>query len=180
MIRLGSKSPTRALLLEQFKIPFVQDGGEFDEEQIKEDDPYEFVKIATRGKFDELFGKFGCEIPLLVADSVVVCDGKLLRKPKTKKEAKAMLELQSGNCTTVITCMIFQSKSSYLFDISQTSYRFAPFGSEAIERYVESGEAMGKAGAIMVEGFCKPYIQSVDGYQSTAMGLCVEKILPFV
>ncbi len=33
-----------------------------------------------------------------------------------------------------------------------------------------------KAGAIMVEGFCKPYIKSVVGYESTAMGLCVEKL----
>ena len=39
---------------------------------------------------------------------------------------------------------------------------------------------MGKAGAIMVEGFCKPYIKSVDGYESTAMGLCVEKLLPYL
>ncbi|MCV6607892.1 MAG: septum formation inhibitor Maf, partial [Campylobacterales bacterium] len=32
----------------------------------------------------------------------------------------------------------------------------------------------------MVEGFCKKYIKSVDGLQSTAMGMSLEKILPFV
>ena len=30
----------------------------------------------------------------------------------------------------------------------------------------------------MVEGFCKPYIKVVKGYESTAMGLCVEKLIP--
>jgi septum formation protein len=31
----------------------------------------------------------------------------------------------------------------------------------------------------MVEGFCKQYIKSVDGFESTAMGLQVEVILPW-
>jgi len=32
----------------------------------------------------------------------------------------------------------------------------------------------------MVEGFCKKYIKSVQGYESTAMGLSVEKLLPWL
>jgi septum formation protein len=32
----------------------------------------------------------------------------------------------------------------------------------------------------MVEGFCKPYIKSVNGFESTAMGLSIEKLLPFL
>ena len=49
-----------------------------------------------------------------------------------------------------------------------------------MDNYINSGECMGKAGAIMVEDFCKPYIKTVIGYESTAMGLCIEKLLPFV
>ena len=32
----------------------------------------------------------------------------------------------------------------------------------------------------MVEGFCKPYIKEVKGYESTAMGLCIEKLKSFI
>jgi septum formation protein len=32
----------------------------------------------------------------------------------------------------------------------------------------------------MVEGFCKPYIKNVYGYESTAMGLCVEKLKAYL
>ncbi len=181
MIRLGSNSPTRAFILTSQNIPFVQNGGSFDEDGITETNPYKFVKIATKGKFDELYSKFGCDdMPLLVADSVVVCEDKLLRKAKDKNDARKMIELQSGNKTSVVTCMIFKSQDSYIFDVSKTTYQFAPFNKEDIDRYIESGECMGKAGAIMVEGFCKPYIVSVDGYESTAMGLCIEKLLPFI
>lgn len=181
MIRLGSNSPTRAFILKSHNIPFIQNGGTFDEDSILTTDPIEFVKIATQGKFDELYQKYGCvDMPLLVADSVVVCEGKLLRKAKDKDDARDMIELQSGNKTSVVSCMIFKSHSTYLFDISTTTYEFSPFVKEEIDKYIDSGECMGKAGAIMVEGFCKPYIKNVEGYESTAMGLCVEKIIPFL
>jgi len=181
LIRLGSNSKTRAFLLEQHGIKFIQNGGEFDEESITTTDPREFVTQATKGKFEELFKKYGCdEMPLLVADTVVTSGGELLRKAKDKDDARRMLELQSGNEVSIISCMIFQSHDTELFDISTATYHFKEYDKEHMDEYIKSGECMGKAGAIMVEGFCKPYIKSVDGYESTAMGLCVEKLLPFI
>ena len=178
MIRLGSNSPTRAAILKDANIYFVQNGGSFDEDSILTQDPKEFVIKATSGKFNELFKEFTCEeMPLLVADTVVTCENKLLRKAKDQADARNMLELQSGNLTTIITCMIYKSKDKYFFDVSQTSYEFEEFDKDDLDKYISSGECMGKAGAIMVEGFCKPYIKSVEGYESTAMGLCVEKLL---
>lgn len=111
MIRLGSNSPTRAKILEAFNIEFIQNGGNFDEDSIKTTNPKEFCYLATKGKFDELYSKFGVEdFPLLVADSVVTSQEKLLRKPKDYNDAKYMLELQSGSKTSVISCFIFKRK----------------------------------------------------------------------
>ena len=178
MIRLGSTSKTRADILKAHNVDFIQNGGTFDEDSIDTKDPKEFVIKATMGKFKELFEKYGCEdMPLLVADTVVTCEKQLLRKAKDKDDARYMLELQSDNETSIITCMIFKSNDSYLFDVSTTTYTFNKFKYDDLNEYINSGECMGKAGAIMVEGFCKPYIKSVDGYESTAMGLCVEKII---
>ena len=181
MIRLGSNSPTRALILKNFGIDFIQNGGDFDEDSIITTNPKSFCYEATKGKFNELYKKYGVEdMPLLVADSVVTCDGKLLRKAKDLSDAKAMLELQSGNKTSVITCMIYKSKELELIDISITSYEFAQFDKKHMQEYLESKECFGKAGAIMVEGFCKPYIKQVIGYESCAMGLCIEKLKKFL
>ena len=178
MIRLGSNSQTRAKILKENNINFVQNGGTFDEDSILTTDPKSFVYQATLGKYNELINKYGCEdMPLLVADSVVSCNNKLLRKAKDKNDAKKMLELQSGNETSVITCMIFESKTKKLIDISITTYQFSKFDKNEITRYIESCNCFGKAGAIEVEGFCKPYIKSVEGLESTAMGLCVEKLI---
>ena len=181
MIRLGSKSPTRALILNNFKIDFIQNGGEFDEDTITTTNPKSFVYKATKGKFKELFKKYGIDdMPLLVADSVVTANGELLRKAKDEADARRMLKLQSGNETSVITCMIYKSKSKELIDISITTYKFKPFNPEHIDEYIKSGECFGKAGAIMVEGFCKPYIKEVVGLESTAMGLSIEKLIPYL
>jgi len=181
MIRLGSNSKTRAIILNNHNIKFEQCGGNFDEEQITTKDPQEFVRLATLGKFEELVKTYGYEdMPLLVADSVVSCEGKLLRKAKNLNNARDMLELQSNNTTTIITCMIFKSKETYIFDVSSTTYIFDEFNKNDLDEYISSKECMGKAGAIMVEGFCKPYIKKVNGYESTAMGLTIEKLMPFI
>ncbi len=177
MIRLGSNSPTRALILKTHGIDFIQNGGDFDEDSIITTNPKSFCYEATLGKFNELYKKYGVDdMPLLVADSVVTCDGKLLRKAKDIKDAKQMLKLQSGNFTSVITCMIYKSKEKEIIDISITTYEFDKFDEKHMEEYLNSGECFGKAGAIMVEGFCKPYIKTVIGFESCAMGLCVEKL----
>mgnify|MGYP001397718253 CR=1 FL=1 len=177
MIRLGSNSPTRAKILKEHGIKFIQNGGNFDEDLIKTKNPKSFCYEATKGKFEELYKKYGVEdMPLLVADSVVTCNGELLRKAKDENDAKRMLQMQSGNKTSVITCMIFKSKKMEYIDISITTYEFLPFNKKDMQDYIDSKECMGKAGAIMVEGFCKPYIKKVIGYESRAMGLCVEKL----
>ena len=181
MIRLGSNSPTRALILKNARIDFIQNGGNFDEDSITTTDPKSFCYEATKGKFDVLYKKYGIEeMPLLVADSVVTCEGKLLRKAKDLNDAEFMLELQSGNKTSVITCMIYKSKEKEIIDISITTYEFKKFDKKHMQNYLDSGVCFGKAGAIMVEGFCKPYIKNVLGFESTAMGLCVEKLQMFI
>ena len=48
------------------------------------------------------------------------------------------------------------------------------------EAYLNTDAWVGKAGACMVEGFCKSNIQEVTGLESTAMGLSVERLLPFL
>ena len=58
MIRLGSKSPTRALILQNYGIDFIQNGGDFDEDSIKTTNPKSFCYEATLGKFEELYKKY--------------------------------------------------------------------------------------------------------------------------
>lgn len=175
MIRLASSSITRAALLRSAGIDFIQECVDFDEDSVAATSPKNFVYLATLGKFEANLRAFGYdEYPLLVADTVVSAHGKILRKAKSAEDARDILLLQSGSVVSIITCMIFQSKKMKIIDISKTDYIFKTFDLDDMNSYLASGEWSGKAGACMVEGFCKKYIKEVKGFESTAMGLNTE------
>lgn len=181
MLRLASASITRAELLRSASISFIQESLDFDEDSIIASTPKNFVYQATLGKYRVNLDRFGCaDYPLLVADTVVTAQGKILRKAKDEADARSILAMQSGSEVAIITCMIYKTPRLELLDISSTHYFFDPFDAEETERFLASGEWKGKAGACMVEGFCKRYIREVRGYESTAMGLPVEILKPFL
>lgn len=180
-IRLCSQSESRAGILRNAGIAFVQSPVDYDEEQIVADSPKNFVYQATLGKYRAALKSYDYKMmPLLVCDTVVTSQGKILRKAKTVEDARAILQTQSGNVTSIVTCMIYKSAKLELIDISSTDYIFKPFDADALEAYLASGEWQGKAGGCMVEGFCKPYIKEVKGHESCAMGLSVELLLPWI
>ncbi len=181
MIYLCSSSPSRAMLLEKFGVAFTQKSVEYDEEQIVTSDAKDFVYTASKGKMEAAVRQFGLDIPLLCADTVIATkDGSILRKAKDVEDARRILMLQSGSSISIISSLHYRTKSLLFTDISATHYTFAPFEHDDLEAYLKSGLWQGKAGACMVEGFCKPYILSVNGLESTAMGLQVEVLLPWI
>ncbi len=181
MLRLASSSQTRALLLREAGIAFIQESVDFNEDAIVATTPKNFVYQATLGKYEANLKAFGYEdYPLLVADTVVTSQNQILRKAKCVDDARNILQTQSGNITSIITCFIYHAKDRKIVDISQTDYIFEKFEADDLDSYLQSGEWRGKAGACMVEGFCKKYIREVRGYESTAMGLSVEVLKRFM
>lgn len=180
MILLGSTSPTRATMLEAHHIPFIQKGSAFDEESLPLGDPDTFIYHATKGKLEACTQQYGLDLPILCADTVVTADGLILRKAKSREDARTILNRQSGNHVSIRTCTMLRSRQFELIDLSITTYHFRPFDTKDLEAYLESDQWEGKAGACMVEGFCKTYIDRVEGLESTAMGLSIERVLPFI
>ena len=179
MFILCSSSKTRALLLKKAGIEFVQKNCFFDEETIKATNPYEFVVLASFGKFKECKKCFGNE-NIIAADTVVSDGEQILRKAEDEKKAREILLAQSGKKIRIITSMWVQFKGRIFSRVDETVYEFKEFDEKDLENYLKSGEWRGKAGACMVEGFCKKYIKNVKGYESTAMGLCVEELLKII
>jgi len=178
---LCSSSESRALLLNNFSIDFVQKSVGYDEEQITTSVAKDFVYTASKGKLEAAVRAFGLDMPLLCADTVIATyDGSILRKAKDIEDARRILNIQSGSTISIISSLHYNSKTLAFSDISATYYHFSTFGEEDLEAYLASGLWQGKAGGCMVEGFCKKYIQSVDGFESTAMGLQVEVLLPWI
>ena len=179
MLILCSSSVTRAKLLKNAGIDFIQKKCKFNEESVKSKDPYEFVVSASLGKFQECLKCFKNE-NVLTADTVVTDGEKILRKAKNKEDAKKILLAQSGKEIKIITSMWIRFNNQIFGRIDETVYEFSDFDKKDLENYLNSNEWQGKAGACMVEGFCKKYIKNVKGYETTAMGLCVEEVLKII
>jgi len=181
MLRLCSGSSTRAKILKDSDIEFIQSSVDFNEEQIVAPSAKNFVYQATLGKYEEAIKRYNYkEMPILVADTVVTAHNQILRKARCKDDALNILMSQSGSKTSIITCMIYQSSQMKLIDISSTDYIFNEFDEDDLQIYLNSQEWRGKAGACMVEGFCKKYIREVIGYESCAMGLSVEVLKAYM
>ena len=181
MIRLCSSSPTRAKILDNFGIEFIQSSIEFNEDEVIDSRAKGFVWQVIKGKKDVALKNYSLDIPLLVADTVIEdFEGKILRKAKNMDDAKDILLRQSGKSISIISGVILKAKDYEFVDISNTTYIFEEFDNADLDKYLESLEWQGKAGACMVEGFCKKYIKKSIGLESTAMGLQVEKIAPWI
>ncbi|PAF44704.1 septum formation inhibitor Maf [Helicobacter sp. 11S02596-1] len=180
MIILASASLARAKLLRDFGVAFIQKPLDFDEDSIQTKNPKKFVYEATAGKLKAALETFGDKSPVLVADSVISVQGELQRKAKNTNEAVAFLNKQNAQTIEILTCMMYHAPKIDFIDISVTAYELYAFEPEDLRDYLDSKDWMGKAGCVMVEGFHKRYIKSQVGLTSTAMGLSVEKILPFL
>lgn len=180
MLILGSNSETRAKQLQAAGIEFIQKAADFDEDRVVADNLKSFVYLAAMGKMKACKEKFGLNETILCADSLVGIGNQILGKAYSEKEAREKLTLQSGNEAYITSCTILYKPEITIIDLSTTYYHFREFDKEDLESYIESGLWRGKAGACMVEGFCKKYIEKVDGLESTALGMSLEKVLPFV
>lgn len=180
MLRLCSSSPTRAKMLEAVGVSFIVSPQDFDESFVLEKEPLKFVYQATSGKLASALHLHDNILPILCADTVVASSGAIMGKAGSQEEAEQYLLMQSGKNVTIITATMLRAKDFYLEDVSKTVYEFDVFQKEDMKAYLSSGLWQGKAGACMVEGFCKKYIKNVKGYKSTAMGLTLEAVLPFL
>jgi septum formation protein len=115
---------------------------------------------------------------VLAADTVVVCDDKILVKPNDQDEACRMLAMLSGKTHTVVTAYALASVSIVLEAapvISQVTFR--PLGNAEIEEYVATGEPLDKAGAYGIQGRGADFIAMVVGSRDNVMGLPMQEVL---
>lgn len=110
---------------------------------------------------------------VLGADTIVVCDGRVLGKPCSPREAAEMLRTLSGRAHHVVTGVCLVSDGAVRSGHERTSVAFRALGEAEIAWYVETGEPMDKAGAYHIDGYGALFVESVTGSPSNVAGLPV-------
>lgn len=168
---LASASPRRKELLGLFGLPFVVRAADIDETMNPENAPYDEVARVSRRK--ALAVPRTEEDVVIAADTIVVCEGRVLGKPQDAAEAKAMLALLSGRDHQVMTgCTVLRGETGKTVT-EVTDLHFRPLSEKEIDRYVASGEPMDKAGAYGIQGGAALFCQRMVGDYYNVMGLPV-------
>lgn len=111
---------------------------------------------------------------LVVAmDTLVVSNRAILGKPVDAQEAKAMLQLLSGQTHQVITGVALVWKDISISDAAVTQVEFRRIHLREIDWYVETGEPLDKAGAYAIQGVGRIFINRIDGCYYNVVGFPV-------
>ena len=168
---LASASPRRRELLSLFGIPFAIRAADIDETMDPGKPPFDEVAQVSRMK--ALATPRGADDVVIAADTIVVCEGKVLGKPKDEADAVRMLSLLSGRDHQVMTgCTVLRGKTGETFT-EVTDLHFRPLHQKEIEKYVRSGEPMDKAGSYGIQGGAALFCERMVGDYYNVMGLPV-------
>lgn len=179
-IILASGSPRRKELLEligaEFKIITSNK-----EESFTSTDPEEVVKELSKMKAEDVAAGVPGPAVILGADTVVAHNGNILGKPKDKEDAIRMITSFEGDDHHVYTgvCIVRKEADGSVKTISfaeGTRVTVYPMTAEEIERYVDSGEPMDKAGAYAIQGLFAPYIKGIEGDYYNIVGFPIAGI----
>jgi len=172
---LASASPRRALILRTLGVRFrvVVSGAderlEPGEEAGAAAERLARLKAASAARSEPP--------PILAADTVVVCEGRILGKPVSPEDARQMLRRLSGRTHEVVTGLCLIAPRGTRSGVERTAVTFAPMSAEEIDWYVASGEPMDKAGGYHVDGKGALFVSSVAGSPSNVAGLPVRLFL---
>jgi septum formation protein len=180
-IVLASASPRRRALFEELQIPFIQMPSHIDEIRNPGEAPEDFAKRAALEKGEDVQKKLSAtgESPWIVsADTIVVLGDEVFFKPKDAKDAADMMQRLSGRTHVVVTGFaVGRTGHRWRVSHAETSVTFHALTKSQIDRYVQTGEGLDKAGAYAVQGLGTFLVERIDGNYFNVVGLPVSLVV---
>jgi septum formation protein len=114
---------------------------------------------------------------VLAADTLVHIDNEILGKPVDAEEALAMLLRLSGRTHRVTTGVFLGRPGEAEPFCVSTEVVFRELGAAEIQRYVDSGEPMDKAGAYGIQGGAAGFVSRIQGSYTNVVGLPLAEVV---
>ena len=168
---LASASPRRKELLGLFRVPFEIRVADIDETMDFTKPPFDEVARVSGLKAAATSREAGDVV--VAADTIVVCEGRVLGKPHSEAEAASMLRLLSGRDHQVMTGVTVICGENVQTFTEVTDIHFRDLSDKEIHAYVATGEPMDKAGAYGIQGGAALFCTHMVGDYYNVMGLPV-------
>jgi septum formation protein len=173
MLYLASQSPRRRQLLAQLGLEFRLLDIDVEEVRGAGEPARDYVRRVAREKAGAGLLEVVAVANALVlgADTEVVLDDEVFGKPRDGADAAAMLRRLSGRRHRVLSSVSLVAAAREVQAMSVSEVEFAELSDVEIERYVATGEPLGKAGAYAIQGRGEVFIRHLSGSYSGVMGL---------
>lgn len=175
---LASASPRRRELLCQIGAQVrIASTKEVDESYPENIAPEEVAPYISAKKAHAYADSIESGETLITADTVVICEGRVLGKPHNEHEAVEMLRQLSGRTHSVVTGVtIMNSERGRTFGVT-TEVDFAPLSDNEIRYYVEKYRPLDKAGAYGIQEWIGYIgITGIRGDYYNVMGLPLQRL----
>ena len=112
------------------------------------------------------------------ADTVVHLDDRILGKPKSRENARSVLQDLSGRTHMVVTGVAVLRTDTGLFATAAevTEVKFCRLSEREIENYLETGEPFDKAGSYGIQGMGCLLVEGVRGCYHNVVGLPLSRV----
>lgn len=168
---LASASPRRARILSELGVPFRTVVSHQDESVNPGEDGAATVERLACAKALAVAAKE--TLPVLGADTAVLCDDDILGKPADDADAGAMLRRLSSRSHDVVTGVCVVRGEGVHSGVERSRVTFAELSDEDVGWYVDTGEPLDKAGGYNIAGRGALFIETVEGSPSNVAGLPV-------
>lgn len=171
---LASTSPRRRELLARLGVPFEVASPQFEEVIDPLASPETQAEQFALGKARSIVAT---DAVVLGSDTLVVVDRTILGKPTDPADARRMLRLLCGRAHRVVTAVavVAPGQLDHVF-VDEATVRMRPADDAEIAAYVATGEPMDKAGAYAAQGAGARFIASIEGDETTVIGLPLRRL----
>ena len=186
---LGSASPRRRELLSLITEDFTVRLADIDERALENDLEQrhvpacqvseELASAKAKAVFEMLELELKADSVVIGADTSVILDDVIYGKPESKEDAKRMLTNLSGRKHVVATgvSLVFEGGEKRFTDVSLVEfYPLDDYQKNVIERYIESGDPMDKAGAYGIQSGGALLVRGIEGDFLNVVGLPVARL----
>ena len=179
-IILASQSARRRDILENLGVQFEIKVSSVDESMDPALSAGENTSAVSLRKAEAVEKELGVcpedDALIIASDTVVVCDGVILGKPKDKAHATSMMRMLSGRRHSVISgiAVIYRGKRVSAYE--ETEVEFRTLTDSEIEAYVSTDEPYDKAGGYGIQDKAAVFVRGIHGDYLNVVGLPVYRL----
>ena len=185
---LASTSPRRYQILALLGLPFLvvppayQEVGARGAVHLPARPPAEEALYQAHQKAASLVPRFPDPV-ILGSDTLIDLDGRIIGKPSSPDDARAILQRLRGRSHDVVTAVCLLSgrgtarRAPTVFEWVETAHvTMRDFTDTELDAYLATGDSLDKAGAYSIQGAGRDLVASLDGDYLAVVGLPLKAV----